>query len=467
MKQRCNYRPMLILTVLLIALSGLSAHAVDTGKFDFYYQRIEKVEKILPDEKPTGFWDSAKYWLKKGWNTVRSTVEKTITRTVLPGQGSKLWYSEKDPTIAYRMQRIKVQSEQHLLQLMGVMDGDESKLTDGQKSLLYMYRNAQNEQLRELSKKAIYPRINVHLTDTTGFDNSKEFPHVTDDFWPMSMGFAIVMNSKRYSSPGDEKDAMSTLVHETAHCTNLTFPELFGKYGADKKHYANEILKPRAAFQEAWSQYQEILYDKDMNLPYLEACTTQFKREDPKKPGSYTYVNLKDPSVSAKDALNVEAVDAVMMYRLATSIPDGAAKVNTAFYKGNYPWRSMEGFIKGFCKLYPADAQKASEILDQMTGNKMTEAEIRKLCGNVTVSRDAEITIASGGAASSPTSEPSNATITTSSAAATTDGQALQSEYEKTYLELVKAAQEGKEDLMKRLQTKITDIRARLKALSR
>ncbi|HNV70562.1 MAG TPA: hypothetical protein PKO06_12750, partial [Candidatus Ozemobacteraceae bacterium] len=246
MKSYRIIRALQVLVLVLVLLSGSSAFATDTGKFAFYYQRIEKVEKILPDEKPTGFWDSTKYWLKKGWNAVRSTVEKTITRTVFPGEGSKLWYSEKDPTIAYRMKRIKVESEQHLLQLMGVMDGDESKLSEGQKSLLYMYRNAQNQQLRELSKKAIYPRINVHLTDTTGFDNSSEFPHVTDDFWPKSMGFAIVMNSKRYSSPGDEKDAMSTLVHETAHCTNLTLPELFGQYGPDKKHYANEIIKPRS-----------------------------------------------------------------------------------------------------------------------------------------------------------------------------------------------------------------------------
>nr|HNV70980.1 hypothetical protein [Candidatus Ozemobacteraceae bacterium] len=215
-----------------------------------------------------------------------------------------------------------------------------------------------------------------------------------------------------------------------------------------------------------WSQYQEILYDKDMNLPYLESCAKQFKREDPKKAGSYQYVDLTDPSVTAKDALCVEAVNAVLMYRLATTLPDGANKVNTAFYKGNYPWRSMEGFLKGFCKLYPSDAQNVSEILDQMTGNKMSEAEIRKLCGNVTLNRPATIAV-SESSPSAPIEHVSSPTPTAAAAPTSSEGLALKAEFEKTYLALVKAAQEGKEDVMRALQEKMQNLRRKMNAIAR
>ncbi len=352
----------------------------DTGKFDFYYQQIEKVVQIESAKPPVSAWDYVKSYATKGLNLVKKYWESTVTRNVFPGQGTKLWYSEKDPKIAYQVRRVRVTSEKQLLQAMGVADSDTTKLTNGQKALLHMYRNAKDSTLKSLSKKAIFPRIVINLTDTTGFGDYSKYPNLKTDFWPTSYGLSITLPSWRFNFPNSETDAMTTFVHETAHCTNLTFKELKG-YGPDGVHYSSELTKPRAAFQEAWSEYQELLFDPEM----AKTWPNEFKTlmiEDPKIAGKYQYIDIKDPKISGMDLFSAEAVDAYLMYRMAKEIPDGRKKVEEAFGRTNFPWRSMPGLLKKFVSLYPADAKKVAEILDSTTVGKLSNQDMLKVLGN-------------------------------------------------------------------------------------
>jgi len=378
--------PGMILLAIHLMCVTMPVLAGDTGTFDFYYQRIEKVVQVAPTEPPASLWGKVGAFIRDAGNTVARVFEKTVRRNLFPGEGSTRWYSEQDHGLAYQMKRVKVRNERHLLALMGAADGNEEALNDGQRALLTLYRNSQNQALKDLSAKAPSPRIVVHLTDTTGFEDSKLFPHVTKDFWPESMFLSITMPSKRYAYAHSGEDALSTFVHETGHCTNITIPELVKPYGPDGTHYADEMIKERMAFQEGWSDYQEALFS-DSERAYYERCAKRIRIEDPKVAGKYAYFDATDPRIKGLDLFHVEAVNAMTLYRLSQDLPNGREKINAAFFSRNLPWRDMEGLLTRLAATNPADAATIAKVIDDMTVGKLSRSELQALIGDSPAAR--------------------------------------------------------------------------------
>ncbi|NLI78597.1 MAG: hypothetical protein GX442_19415 [Candidatus Riflebacteria bacterium] len=460
--------PVMIVVVLLLGLPGVAGAGQDTGKFDFYYQKIEKVIPLEPAKKPEGLWENAKALAQKGWNFVRKYSEVAFRRNVAPGEGKKTWYGSDNST-AYEVRRTKVRDEAHLLSLMGVTNGDLSKLTNGQRALLEIYRNAANPTMKSLSDHSLAPRIIVHLSDTTGFNDAQKYPKVEDDFWPMSMGLSITMPSGRYEYSGSDKGAVRTFVHETAHCTNLTLQNYKG-YGPDGHHSRNELTKPRSAFQEAWSEYQELLFDPDLANSWKTSYQS-VRIEDAKKAGVYESVPFTDSRITGKNLFSIEALDAWVLYRLATEIPDGRAKVEKAFFKQNVPWSSMAHFLKAYAKMYPQHAGALRGILAEVGAGKLSDQDLTALTG-VAAAPVAPSTAAAPAAAQAAT-EPSPASLAPSRSIAAPARKAvaasletLQKRYEEAYLAYVKAVQRQEPNLARLKQT-LLDAKAALEALRR
>lgn len=363
-------------TLALCLMIPLSVSAKDT-RFEFYYQKIDRVVQVN-DPDPQGWWQNTKAAVKGAWNWTRRMWDKGVARNFFPGQGEKTWYSEGDHSQAYKVTRVLVRDEAHLLQLMGV--SREEDLSDGQKALLAVFRHARSEAIRARMPYSFRSKVKVLLTDTTGFDDEARYPHVEGDFWPYSSGFTIVMNSRRYNHPEGPAGARSTFVHEFAHSMDMTLMELNKPYGLDGMHMAMEKTAPKAAFLEGFAEFNEML-DDPRGLAGMREAVKTIAVESRTKKGDYAWIDAKDPSLSGTDLLNVEGINALILYRLATEIPGGRDKVMQAFVATRYPWRSLAHLLRRFVKDHPEETARVARILDEETLHKLSDAEVRKFLG--------------------------------------------------------------------------------------
>ncbi|HOY68114.1 MAG TPA: hypothetical protein PLP29_14620 [Candidatus Ozemobacteraceae bacterium] len=346
------------------------------SEFEFYYQRIEAVEQIN-DPKPEGWWDKTKAFVKNVGNKIAGTFEK-LSRTYFPGEGEKRWYSEKDANIAYKLQRTKVKSEAHLLELMGAKSGDLSKLTDGQKALLAVYRHSRSQAVKERMSVSYRSKIAVTLSDTTGFDDAKKYPQVENDFWPCSTGRMIQMSSNFFNYAGSEEDAQATFVHEFSHSCDRTVKEFIKPYGKDGRHSCNELTHKRSAFVEGWAEFNEML-DFPSERSRIQNAIKTVKIE--KGNGEYTRVDATDASLTGRDLMNVEGVVANIFYRMSSELPDGRKKVFAAFKDTNIYWRTTKMMLRGYVEKNPGDAKALAAILNEATHGKLTDADMMYYLG--------------------------------------------------------------------------------------
>ena len=398
----------IILVLSLLILSAPDQVRAENTEFEFYYQNIEKVVEINNPE-PEGWWENAKSFVKKGINFVKKAWEKNVTRPFLTGEGKKTWYSKKDENIAYEVQRTKVKSEKHLMQLMGAKSEDD--LSDGQLALLAVYRHSKSQAIQQRTPYGYRSKIRVILSDTTGYDNREEYPNTTKDFWPYSQGRLIQMSSNRYNFSGSDKDAKSTFVHEFAHSMDRTIKEFIHPYGKDDSHYTNEMTRPRTAFVEGWAEYNEML-DSEDEVDSMHRSIKRIKIESDSEAGDYTYYDADSPDISGLDLLSVEGINANILYRLTTEIPDGREKVFKTFKGTRWKlFRNLKSFSRAFARKYPEDAAKLAEIFDQETHSKLSERELKHYAGSsdaveeYIATRGEEVTVAEGSAdrAKSPT----------------------------------------------------------------
>jgi hypothetical protein len=356
----------------------ISSSARADSELDFYYTRIEEVVQVN-DPNPDGWWEQAKAFGKGIVNSVHNFWNKEIRQNFFPKSGNDLVFSKKDKNIAYRVTRERVRDEAHLLELMGASSAET--LTDGQKAMLEVFRFRHSQAIRDRQGLAYLPKVNVHLVDTTGFDDERVYPHVRDDFWPNSTGFAITMNSARYNYSGSEDDARSTFLHEFCHSLDVTMKEFSKPYGADGRHYANEQTRPRTAFLEGWAQFNEML-EFPAEVAGMGDAIKRVRIESRSTPGSYTQMLATDPSLTGPDLLSVEGINAMIMYRLATELPDGRAKVFAAFKDSNRPWRNLSLLTRALVKKHPADAALMAKIFDEVTHGKLSDAELKTYVGS-------------------------------------------------------------------------------------
>ncbi len=373
-----RYVLMALILVSVFCFQATKASALE-AKFDFYYQSIEEVKTINePVEEDDSLWTKIKKTVKKGTNTVKRLWEKGVTRNFFPGEGEKTWYSEKDHNIAYTVKRTKVTTEAELLAAMGVKSEDE--LTNGQKALLSAFRTAKSQAVADEAKIAYIPKVKVILSDTTGYDDESKYPNVEKDFWPYSSNLAINMSSKNYNYAGGDKDAASTFVHEYAHCLDTTFKELKNPYGLDGSHYGNEITGKRAAFVEAWAEYNEMIASEDEAKSILKRSEVLCE-ESKTEAGSYTW-NIKQEDCTADQLMRSEAHLAKLLYRLTMETDNGKDKVYKAFTSTRLNvLRDMTTLVKKFIKQNPEDTETVCKIVDEVFLGKMTDEEFLDYVG--------------------------------------------------------------------------------------
>ncbi|NLI79112.1 MAG: hypothetical protein GX442_22045 [Candidatus Riflebacteria bacterium] len=376
---------MLIVIVGVLAVIPSPAAAKDVG-FDFYYQKVDEVVQINNPE-PQGWWEKTKAFGKSVWNGAKRLWEETVVRPYFPGEGAKTWYSKDDHDIAYRVTRVKVRSEAHLLELMGAK-GDESKLSDGQKALLASYRAASSKAIKDrMALNQFRSTIVVHLTDTTGIDTSDpKYQSMREDFWPRSTGRTIQMASFLYDYSGSEADATSTMLHEFCHSLDNTFKEFRNPYGKDGSHFVNEKTGKRAAFVEGWAEFNEMLESKS-EANYVRNSIGWIRIESTSEEGKYKTLEAKD--LTGLQLTEVEGINANIMYEMATKLPDGRGKVFAAFQKSNYPWRNLRHLVRALVKANPGDAAAVAGILDQATLGKLSDKELLDFLGDSDVTREA------------------------------------------------------------------------------
>jgi hypothetical protein len=369
---------MALLLVSIFCFQATKASALE-AKFEFYYQSREEVKTINePIEEDDSLWTKVKKTVKKGTNAIKRLWEKGVTRNIAPGEGEKTWYSEGDKNTAYTVKRTKVTTEEELLTAMGVKS--ESELNDGQKALLAVFRKSKSQAIADEAKIAYIPTVKVYLSDTTGYDDKSKYPNVTKDFWPYSSGLAINMSSNNYNYAGGDKDAESTFVHEYAHCLDATFKELRHPYGLDGSHYGNEITGKRAAFVEAWAEYNEMIASEDEAKAILKRSEVLCE-ESKTEAGSYTW-NIKQEDCTADQLMRSEAHLAKLLYRLTTETENGKEKVYKAFTSTRLNvFRDMTTLVKKFIKQNPEDTETVCKIVDEVFLGKMTDEEFLDYVG--------------------------------------------------------------------------------------
>ncbi len=371
-----KYVLMAVLLVSMFCLHGSKANAEQ--KFVFYYQSIESVETINdPIEENDSLWTKFKKTVKKGVNAVKRTWENVVTRNLAPGEGDKKWYSSEDHNIVYNVKRTKVSTEEELLAAMGAKSEDE--LTDGQKALLAAFRTSKSETVKNEAEIGIIPKVNVILSDTTGFDDSSKYPYVRKDFWPCSTGLTINMSSNCYNYPGSEADASSTMVHEFAHCLDFTIKELKNPYGLDGSHYGNEITGKRSAFVEAWAEYNEMIASEDQAQDIINN-TKRLCEESKTEKGKYTYYDAQD--CTSDQLLRAESFNALLLYRLTNETENGKEKVYKAFTSTRWNvLRDMSTLVKKFIKQNPEDTETVCRIVDEVFLGKLSDEEFLDMVG--------------------------------------------------------------------------------------
>lgn len=411
-----NTLRMAMVVLILVGLSHGTLWAKET-EFEFYFQKIDKVEEIN-NPAPKGWWEKTKSFLTGVKNTVAGFVEKNITRSYLPGEGTKRWYSEENPNIAYQVSRVKVRDEAHLLELLGAKNGDLSKLSNGQRALLAVYKHSKSQAIKDRLKYSSRSSVKVMLTDTSGFEDASKYPNLEKDFWPCSTGAAIFMNSAHYNYYGGEDDSRSTFVHEVSHSLDNTFKEFIHPYGKDDSHFSNEKTGKRAAFLEGFAEFNQML-DSQMKAASIKANIQQIVVESATKAGDYKTYASNGPELSGIDLTNVEGINAMILYRMATEITGGRDKVFASFKSTNYPWRSLKNVLGDFVKKNPDQAAKVASILNDETYGKLSDVQMRDFLGSSEVvnqflakGRKAAVAVISANDAHAPAGPTTKAKVT-------------------------------------------------------
>lgn len=372
-----NYKYLLI-ALLFVASFVFQAQKALAVEFEFYYQKITDVKTINEDiQEGDSLWTKFTKTVKKGTNAIKRTWEDVVTRNLALGEGEKTWYSKEDHNKAYTVQRVKVTTEEELLAAMGVKSEDE--LNNGQKAMLEVFRNSKNEAIEAEAKIGYLPKIHVVLSDTTGYDDD---PNVRKDFWPYSSGLTINMSTNCYNYANSGADAVSTLVHEFAHSLDLTFKEIKNPYGLDGSHYGNEITGKRAAFVEAWAEYNEMIASEDEAKAILNRSKVLCE-ESKEVAGSYTW-NIKEEDATSDQLQRSEAHLAKLLYLLSTDseIKNGKDKVYKAFTSTRWNvLRTMPTLVKKFIKQNPEDTEAVCRIVDEVFLGKLSEEEFFNFVG--------------------------------------------------------------------------------------
>jgi len=277
-----------------------------------------------------------------------------------------------DQAYKYRVTRTRVTSEEQLLELMGAR-GDPSKLTDGQKCLLEIFRVSKQQNVMDAMKKGFRKKVTVLVTDTNGFEGD----NITRDFWPCSTGDSVQFGTNYFNTPNNEQWARSVFVHEIAHSTDKTEVERDQPYGPDGVHYNNERTRPRVALSEGWAEFNQMYY-YPIDAERIMESVKEIRIETSN--GSYTTTPATE--MSGTDLMRVEGINAVILYKMAKELPDGLQQVYRAFTTTNRSDRKLSDLINQYLADHPDQFDQVVTIMDEATFGRLTDAEFRAQLGN-------------------------------------------------------------------------------------
>ncbi|HOY68113.1 MAG TPA: hypothetical protein PLP29_14615 [Candidatus Ozemobacteraceae bacterium] len=374
------------------------ATAVAAGpEFEFVYQKVTAIEFKEEPAQNRKWWEKAIDFGKKVVDRVEMVVDQAKMR-FFPGDYSGTVRSVQNEKVSYKVERVKVRDEAHLLELMGVKNGDLSTLTTGQRGLLESYRYSKSEAVKERAAYGYKKKTSVLLTDLTaadrivnGYGGDKKLmaaAALKKDFWPMSLG-SIQLNSQSFAGSDWQKEAQGLFMHEYSHTLDRAIPaglldegvKTFVKqggflYGADGTHYNDERTTSRVAFIEGWAMFNEISVT-DKADEYRRQVST-IRIEDRKG----NYKEYPAASLTGKDLLAVEGINALILFDIVATVPGGKEKVFKAFAGSNQPFHSLKHVTREFVKQNPDQAAAVLAAIDKNTLGKLSDAELKALVGS-------------------------------------------------------------------------------------
>jgi len=382
---------------LVMALLVTGAAVAAEPEFNFVYQKVTSVEFKDETAKPTKWWEKAIDFGKSVIDRGKMVIDQAKMR-FFPGDYSGTVRSTQTDKVSYKVERVKVRDEAHLLELMGVKNGDLSTLTNGQRGLLESYRFAKSQAVKERAPYGYRKKTDVLLTDLTagekilaGLDSQKKSlasSAMEKDFWPMSLG-SIQLNSQFYNGSDWQKNAQGTFMHEYSHTLDRAIPaglldegvKTYVKqggflYGKDGNHYNNERTSARVAYMEGWAEFNEISITGEAESYRRDIQTV--KVED--RNGKYT--NYPATSLTGKDLLAVEGINALILYDIAATVPGGKEKVFKAFANSNNPFHSLKNLTCEFVKQNPDQTAAVAAAIDKNTFGKLSNDELKNLLGS-------------------------------------------------------------------------------------
>ncbi len=394
MTTRHSFGLIRLLPVLFLLVVCNRAAAVET-QFEFVYQKVTAIE-YKEEKKDRKWWEKAIDFGKTILDKGKMVIDQAKMR-FFPSDYSGPVRSCKDGKVSYKVERITVRDEAHLLDLMGVKNGDLSKLTTGQLGLLESYRYSKSQAVKERAVYGYQKKVKVLLTDLTegekliaAMDGQKK-ADVTSamrkDFWPMSLG-SIQLNSQCYTGSNWKTEAQGLFMHEFCHTLDRTIPaglldegvKTFVKqggflYGSDGSHYLDERTSARVAFMEGWAMFNEITVTGEAD--YYRKSLKTIRIEDRKG----NYKEYAAASLTGKDLLAVEGVNALILFDIVAAVPGGRDKMFKAFVASNQPFHSLKHLTREFVKQNPGQADAVLTAIDANTLGKLSNAELKALVG--------------------------------------------------------------------------------------
>lgn len=386
-----------LLPVLFMLVVCNRAAAVET-QFEFVYQKVTAIE-YKEEKKDQKWWEKAIDFGKTILDKGKMVIDQAKMR-FFPGDYSGPVRSCKDGKVSYKVERITVRDEAHLLELMGVKNGDLSTLTKGQLGLLESYRYSKSEAVKERSAYGYKKNVKVLLTDLTegekliaAMDGQKKTDvtaAMRKDFWPMSLG-SIQLNSQCYNTTNWKTEAQGLFMHEFCHTLDRAIPaglldegvKTFVKqggflYGSDGTHYLDERTSARVAFMEGWAMFNEISVTGEAE--YYRKSLKTIRIEDRKG----NYKEYAAASLTGKDLLAVEGVNALILADIVATVPGGKEKMFKAFAASNQPFHSLKHVASEFVKQNPDQAAAVLAAIDANTLGKLSNDELKALVGEGT-----------------------------------------------------------------------------------
>lgn len=355
--------------LFLFTLFCFSSTKAFAYELEFYYDKVEELVQ----------------------GNANSSLEDVI-KSISLEPGEVIVRSKVDHNMAYKIKEVKITSEEQLIKDMG--EDSYNDLSNGQKALVNAYRASQQQSVIDRKNHA-FRDCKVNLYDTTDFEGNDDIDPtglmhriMETDFWPASYQKSgdIRIGSAHFSNQTNPEEAKSVFVHEYSHTLDKS-AYIDGMYGLDKAHYLDEITTERAAFKEAWAEYNEMIDYKDRVKDYEKiARKNQLLKVESDTMGGFYF---KEDKVKAKNAsteqlLANECFMATLLYRIHEKTgynSKGEDKVSAAFYATNGEDNNMSNVIKQFLKDNPEDAKVVYEIIDKTLLGKMTDKEFLDFVG--------------------------------------------------------------------------------------